>query len=327
MSIELSIIIVNWNSGDFLRRCVESIARNSPSVAYEIVIVDNASSDDSLSRVTSLGIPEVRCVRNTENAGFGKACNQAFALTSAPFIFLLNPDTEVTAGAIDTLLGSLSSDSRIGACGPRLLNADGSVQVTVWHCPHRVWEILLSQLKLYLLLPQPLRGEVLLGRHWRHDRKRTVPMLGGAAIMARREMIDAVGGFDERFHVYGEDNEWCWRIRRAGWQLVFEPAASFVHYAGQSATTRWTHLEKLRVQLEAEFMFEAGSMPRWRLVGNQLAHYSVDLIQKVWRRVRGIRHPEIELKTRIHREHLRRSLGLTRATTLPESQAIQPPGK
>jgi N-acetylglucosaminyl-diphospho-decaprenol L-rhamnosyltransferase len=99
-----------------------------------------------------------------------------------------------------------------------MLNPDGSVQTSVFFNPPRVWHTILSQLWLYRLLPPRIRGELLLGWHWSHDRERSVPMLGGAAILAKREMIEEVGGFDERFHMYAEDNEWCWRITKSNWR-------------------------------------------------------------------------------------------------------------
>jgi N-acetylglucosaminyl-diphospho-decaprenol L-rhamnosyltransferase len=314
VSVKLAIVIVNWNGGELLHRCLASVDQSPPNLAYEIVVVDNASTDGSREWLESLR-NRIRLIKNETNLGFGRAANQALTLTNAEIVLLINPDAEVPPGAIDTLIATLLSDNRIGACGPRILNADGSVQVSVWHNPARAWQILLSQMRLYLLLPQPLRGELLLGWHWKHDRKRTVPMLSGAAIMARREMIEEVGGFDERFHMYGEDNEWCWRVTRAGWQLVFEPAVTIVHHGGQSVQQRWTDAERLRIQLDAEYSFQEQVLPRWRLVVNQLANYFVDSVQKGWRRIRGIHHPRIELKTRIHGEQLRRSLGIGPAKT------------
>src|ERR1051325_9657322 len=207
MPYDLSIIIINWNGGRLLTRCVETIVSSAPKVSYEILVIDNASSDDSVDelRARDLVAPiiasdQLRIIFNSENRGFGAANNQAFALTDSPFVFLLNLDTEVPAGTIDTLIDKLKSDRTIGACGPRILNPDGSLQTSAFFSPPRVWHTVLSQLWLYRLLPRRIRGELLLGGHWQHDRERTVPMLGGAAIMARREMIEEVGGFDESFH-------------------------------------------------------------------------------------------------------------------------------
>ena len=315
MNTDLSIIIVNWNGGELLPRCVETIVSSQPSVTYEVVIIDNASTDDSLARLNASEAAvflssnqKLRIFNNTENRGFGAANNQAFALTDSPFVFQLNLDTEVHPGTIDTLMRTMHSDPKIGACGPKILNSDGSLQISAFFNPPRVWHTFLSQLKLYYLLPQRIRGELLLGKHWDHSRRRCVPMLSGAAILARRKMIDEVGGFDERFHMYSEDSEWCWRITRTDWKLMFVPEAVVLHHGGQSSMKRWSSDEKIRVMLEAGFYFEHRVLPRWRLAANQLANYLVVSAQIAGRSVRGIHIPELYLIKKLHREHLKRSL-------------------
>jgi GT2 family glycosyltransferase len=315
LNTELSIIIVNWNGGSLLRRCVETVVASEPHVTYEVVIIDNASADDSLAELqkSEVGVhlisnQQLRIFNNSENKGFGAANNQAFELTDSPFVFLLNLDTEVHPGAIDTLMRTIDSNPQIGACGPRILNPDGSLQISAYVNPPRVWHTVLSQLKLYYLLPPRIRGELLLGRHWNHDRQRSVPMLGGAAILARRQMIEEVGGFDERFHMYAEDNEWCWRITRSDWKLVFVPDSVVLHYGGTSSLKRWSSEEKLRVKLEAGFHFEHRVLPRWQLAANQLANYLVVSAQIANRQVRVIHIPELYLIREMHREHLKRSL-------------------
>jgi GT2 family glycosyltransferase len=315
LKVELAIIIVNWNGGELLRRTVESVIVSPPSIEYEVVVVDNASTDDSVAMLRTSNLAReltdrgrLRIIENSENRGFGPANNQAFSLTDAPLLFLLNPDTEVTAGSVDRLLATIQSNSRIAAVGPRLLNVDGSLQISVWRNPPSAWEILLSQLKLYLLLPRRFRGELLLGGHWDHNRERRVPMLSGAAILVRRIVIEEVGGFDERFHMYGEDNEWCLRILRAGWDMVFQPEAVILHHGAQSSLQRWTNLEKLHVQMEASYFFQQHSLPRRQLIANQIASYVTASGQHLWRRLRGVQSPDVKLARQIHWEHLQRSL-------------------
>jgi GT2 family glycosyltransferase len=312
---ELSIVIVNWNTGDLLRRCVASIVAAAPAIAYEIIVVDNASSDESLARLRGDGAAagviddgRLRIVENAENRGFGAANNQAFKLSHAAFVLLLNPDTLMVPGAIESLIGVLRSDPAVAACGPRLLNADGSLQISVWRNPLTAWEIVLSNLWLYRLLPRRIRGELLLGPHWDHDRRRQVRMLSAAALMVRRQAIDEVGGFDERFHMYAEDNEWCLRMARAGWRLVFEPAVVVRHDEAQSSLKRWSWMEKRRVQLEASFLFQRVSVPRWHLVANQLALLVTASMQRGWRQVRGVDTTEMAMVMRLHRRHLRQAL-------------------
>jgi GT2 family glycosyltransferase len=315
MPYELSIIIVNWNGGRLLSRCVETIVNSRPATSYEIVIVDNASEDDSLARLKSsellaplIANQQLRIFNNSENRGFGAANNQGFALTDSPFVLLLNLDTEVGPGTIETLMRTMQSDPTIGVCGPKILNADGTLQISAFFNPPRVWHTVLSQLKLYHLLPRRIRGELLLGRHWDHDRQRSVPMLSGAAMLARREMIDQVGGFDERFHMYSEDTEWCWRITRANWKLVFVPEAVVLHHGAESSKKRWSSQERLKVRLEAGFNFEHRVLPRWRVTVNQLTNYLIVSAQIAGRKLLGIRMSELYLVREIHREHLKRSL-------------------
>ncbi len=315
MPPELSIIIVNWNGGNLLRRCVETIVSSRPTTSYEVVIIDNASEDDSLDQLRSseplaplFASQQLRISNNSENRGFGAANNQGFALTNAPFLFLLNLDTEVRPGTIDTLMETIKSDSRIGVCGPKIVNTDGSLQISAFFNPPRVWHTILSQLKLYNLLPHRLRGELLLGRHWDHDRLRSVPMLSGAAMLARREMIDEVGGFNELFHMYSEDTEWCWRITKAGWKLMFVPDAVLLHHGAESSKKRWSEQERLKVRLEAGFNFEHTVLPRWRVAANQLTNYLIVCTQIAGRKLVGLSAPELYWVKEIHREHLKRSL-------------------
>lgn len=313
--IELSIIIVNWNGSNFLTRSVQSVINFPPSAEYEVVIVDNASTDDSLAHLraseagkllTNRG--RLRIIENTENRGFAAANNQGFAATQTPLLFLLNPDAEITANCIDRLMQTVSSDSRIGAAGPRILNADGSLQISVWRNPPAAWNIILSNLKLYSVLPQNLRGELLLGGHWDHNRERAVPMLGGAAMLVRRNVIEKVGGFDERFHMYGEDHDWCFRINRAGWLLIFQPEAIVIHQGAWCSLQRWTNLEKIRVQLEAHYLFQTQSLSRGRILANSLAYCLTLSTLHLWRRMRKIDAPQVKLALDVYWEHLKRTL-------------------
>jgi N-acetylglucosaminyl-diphospho-decaprenol L-rhamnosyltransferase len=314
MTIELSIIMVNWNGGELLRKCLKSIAETPPSLPYDIVLVDNASSDESVAWLRSAEVAALlpgialHVIENKDNAGFSRANNQAIAFSQAPLLFLLNPDTEVTAGAIDALVACLKSDGRIGACGPRLLNTDGSLQHSVWRNPPTAWEIVVSGVGIWRLIPRHLRGELLLGGHWDHATRRPVPMLFGAAVLARRTMIDQVGGLDERFHMYGEDDEWCLRITRAGWLLIFEPAASIVHHGGQFSLLRWDSSEKLRVKLNSSFDFQRRCLSRRQVMANLLAGSAVMMTQRLWRKLRRLPADDVKITQEMFWLELKRVL-------------------
>lgn len=304
MTPELSVIFVNWNGGELLRRAVESVEQHRPSVPFEIVVVDNASTDGSREWLRTLG-GRVRLVENDENLGFSKANNQGIRASAAPFVFLLNTDAEVRAGALDKLFETMLTDERAAAVAPRLVNPDGSLQPSVWRNPPTPWETLLSGLKLYRLIPQPARGRLLLGTFWDHAERRSVPMLPGTALLVRRRAIEDVGALDESFHMYFEDVEWSLRMTRGGWQLVFEPAAVVMHHGGQSALLRWGAGERWRVQLEASLKFQRKCLPAWKVRANLLAHYAVLLFERASRAARGLPADDVAMALKVYGGYLR----------------------
>ncbi|MDQ3652430.1 MAG: glycosyltransferase [Acidobacteriota bacterium] len=314
MPTELSIIIVNWNGSEFLRRCIESIAKAPPQVSYDIIVVDNASTDDSVRWLRSdeakmcLGKARLHVLENAENLGFSRANNQGIEHSKALFLFLLNSDTEVRPGAIDALIATLKSDERAGMCGPRLVNPDDSLQPSVYRNPPAAWEILLSGSRLYRLLPAGVRGELLLGGHWDHARRRRVPRLSGAAMMVKREVIDSVGGLDERFHMYGEDVEWCLRIARTGWLLIFEPDAIVMHHGSQSSRKRWDNLETERRIIDGQLRFQRYCLSRWRLISNLLASSAVASTAHTWRSIRGRSTDKTGMALGLYAKHLKEAL-------------------
>lgn len=258
MNPELSIIIVNWNGVDFLPSCLKSIAENPPGVEHEVIVIDNASSDGSPQWLASDEAKDIfpagcfRLIQSDSNLGFGRANNVAIDQTDSPFVFLLNPDTIVKPNAIDRLLRSLRSDDKVGAVAPRLLNVDGSLQPSVWTFPPTATKFLVEGLKLYHFLPKRIRGRWLLSAHWGHDARMEVQHVSGAALMVSRNMINEIGAFDPKFHMYGEDAEFCLRINRNHWKILFEPKAEIVHVGGQSAIQRWG--DETRLKEEAAFL-------------------------------------------------------------------------
>jgi N-acetylglucosaminyl-diphospho-decaprenol L-rhamnosyltransferase len=276
MSVELSIIIVNWNGIKFLPDCLRSIVENPPSLSYEIVMVDNGSTDGSFEWLKSGEVGKIlnganfTLLDNRENLGFGKANNLAVAQTDSPYVFLLNPDTIVKANAIDKLLETLRSSDKIGAVAPKLLNGDGSLQPNVWGFPPTPLSILVDGLKLYKFLPSKIFSRWLYRTHWNYAERIAVPIFSGAAIMAKREMIDKVGAFDEDFHMYGEDAEWCIRINRRGWKTFFEPEAEIYHLGGQSSMQRWGGVATRVKEEEAFIAFQRKCLPKYHVFFNLL---------------------------------------------------------
>ncbi len=248
MEPELSIIIVNWNGEKFLPDCLKSIADNPPSVSYEVIVIDNDSSDGSPQWLGSdepkRMFPEgnFNFIKSEENLGFGRANNLVIEQTKTPFVFLLNPDTIVKPGSIETLLETLQLDIRIGIAIPKVVDLNGVVQPSVWAVPTAT-KLIVEGLGLYRLIPRKLRGEWLLFRHWSYDKSRNVPLASGCAMMAKRKMIENVGTFDPAIFMYGEDLEWCYRMGANGWHIRFDPRAVIIHIGGQSSKSRWSLIE------------------------------------------------------------------------------------
>jgi GT2 family glycosyltransferase len=229
----LSIIIVNWNTSGITRNCLASIRRYAAALDCETIVVDNASADDSVARIRA-EFPEVRLIENTANLGFGRANNQAMRTARGRFFLLLNSDTLLIDGSLDRWLSLLDREPAIGISGCKLLFEDLRLLSSCSRFPSLRFAAL-EELMLYKLLPRRVRGELLLGGYWDHDRERDVDCVWGAAMMVRREVFAETGGFDERYFMYGEDLEWCMRVRDRGWRVTFTPETRIVHLDHRSS--------------------------------------------------------------------------------------------
>ena len=299
---ELAIIVVNWNGGELLKRCLNSVRTFPPGASFELLVVDNSSTDGSREWLETQ--TDVRLIKNAENVGFAKANNQAFKLSNARLFFLLNSDAEIHAQTLDTLIATIRSAKEIGVVGPRLLNPDGSLQPSVWPNPTTPFETLTNAFRLYKLMPKRVRAERLLGYHWDHSEQRKANLLSGAALLIKREVIDDVKGFDERFHLYGEDTEWCLRVVRGAWTILFEPAATVTHYGGASAAKRWTNLEKRRAEYLAFFQFQRLALSRRLVLGNLLSGIFIVSTQWFWRLLTLQSRDEPSMVAKLYRDEL-----------------------
>lgn len=226
----VSIIVVSYNTREMTLRCLRTLFANLGTLSVETCAVDNGSQDGSAAAI-ELHFPQVHLVRNEGNAGFGAANNCAMSLSRGRYLLLLNSDAFVGPGAIGELVDFLEKHPKVAVAGPRLLNADGSVQVSCFPFPTplRAW---VENLWLPRLLPHTSRlGDY---RTWAHDQERVVDWVVGACMLVRREAYEQVGGFDERFFMYSEEADWQRRMRDSGWQIAFTPAAAVQHLGGAS---------------------------------------------------------------------------------------------
>jgi GT2 family glycosyltransferase len=290
-SPEISIIIVNWNGAAFIEGCLRSIVENPPTDTFEIVVVDNASTDGSAEWLRSkecaellAGIPYI-LIEPGANVGYGPANNLAIERTASTFVLILNPDTRVLDVAIDRMADLLRSDERIGMVGPRLNYEDGTLQDSVSRQPETPLSILFEHFQLYRILPSRLYRNWLLGTHWPHDRRCTVPVIAGAVMMCRRRMINDIGAFDPTIHMYAEDLEWCVRAGRHGWLTYFEPSASVVHLRGKSTEQRWDESEHPLIQEAAMIYYENKTFSRSLNIANGITRVATMSVRRFWRKL------------------------------------------
>jgi GT2 family glycosyltransferase len=229
------VVIVNYNAGGFLRDAVESVVR-SPAVAH-VYVADNASTDESLDLLPRDQGKRLTVIRNDANLGFAAACNIGLKQATASNILILNPDCQVSDGAIERLITILRSADRVGMVGPHLLNPDGSEQaggrrrlptpsLVLFRAAavSGLGRFLSAQVPDFLLHEDPLPSSPI-----------EVEAISGACMMARREMIADVGPLDEQYFLHAEDLDWCMRAHRAGWKILFVPDAKVVHQKGVSS--------------------------------------------------------------------------------------------
>lgn len=226
---DFAAVIVNHETREPLRACLETVRCEGPG---EVVVVDNASTDGSAAMVRA-AFAEVRLVENGGNPGYGAGVNQGVAACRAPFILLLNSDTRVKPGALEALGRELERHPRAAVVGPLLLNPDGTRQPSCFPflTPFNV-------LVMNTYLNRIVRHAPLLRGRFRPVYSALpsgeVPWVKGAALAIRRAAFELVGGFDESYFLYAEEMDFCWRLRRSGWEVRFTPEAAVVHEEGAS---------------------------------------------------------------------------------------------
>ena len=230
--MDLSIIIVNWKSGAYVRKCLASIFACTEGPALEVIVVDNASFDDC-GAIVAREFPAVRFIQSDENIGFGRANNLGFQHSHGRVLLFLNPDTEVAGPAIRVLFEHLERLPRAGAVGCRLLNADRSVQTScVQSFPTILNQMLDSDFLRRRFPKSPLWGIAPLYAAGREPSE--VEAVEGACIMMRREVFASIGMFSPDYFMYTEDIDLCYKARREKWENYYVPEASIVHFGDGS---------------------------------------------------------------------------------------------
>lgn len=241
---ELSVIIVNRNGGDRLEECLASVEKDGAGKDWEVLVVDNASTDGS-PNIVARRFPSVKFVRNSENLGFAKANNQGLGLSRGEFVLFLNPDAVANPGSLSLLLEELRRDPGLGAVGPALFFDENAYQVSFGG--------------KVTFFREMARKSVLnawrKGRLRRLRRRRPVAWVSGACLMAGRRILQSIGGFDEKFFLYFEDIDLCYRIRTQGLRVIFLPEAQVFH-AGGASTAGVPYFSRLEYRKSQLYFYE-----------------------------------------------------------------------
>jgi GT2 family glycosyltransferase len=268
--VDVSVVIINWKSKEYLRRCLESVYANTRSVSFEIIVADNASFDGSLEMVER-EFPDVRFMQYRKNYGFGRANNLAARGATGSNILFLNPDTEILTDAIGGLSSFLQDNPRYGAVGCRLRNGDGSIQMTCARGFPTVRRQFNELAMLNRVFPWSSAFETVELRHWDHRDSRDVECISGACLMVRTDDFRELGGYDEQFFMYGEDVDLCYRMQVSGKPIRYLAGEQVTHFGGgSSAAAGETYKSALR-QREANYYFMRKHYGRLRSFGYRAA--------------------------------------------------------
>ncbi len=231
----LSVIIVTYNSAAEIGGCLQALIPQVTSINGEIIVVDNASTDDSIARVhhAARDFKALTVIKNRRNTGFSRANNQGLAVAEGEHIFLLNPDTEVQVGAVETLLNTLTGDDHWGAVAPQLLWPDGRIQKSCRRFPNH-WDVFTHVFALNSLWPKSRLFNGWKMGDFNHTCTAEVEQPAAAALLLRGSLFRELKGFDDQFPLFFNDVDLCRRIWMAGYKILFNPAARVVHYGGAS---------------------------------------------------------------------------------------------
>lgn len=231
---DVSIVIVNWNTHDLLRECLQSLREQAGAVDCQIIVIDNHSFDGSAAMVQR-DFPEVQVIANLANRGFAAANNQGIAIARGRYVLLLNSDTRVLDGAIAKVVAFADTHPRAGLVGCRTYFMDDTIQPNCFLFPSLL-NVALSLSRLGLVF----RRNRFFGRRrmtwWNYDSVREVEVIAGCFMLARREAICQVGPMAEDYFMYSEDTDWCWRFHKAGWRVMYTPEPVIIHKGRASSS-------------------------------------------------------------------------------------------
>ena len=233
----LTVIVVSYNTRDLTLAALRTLHATTRVTAFRTVVIDNASTDGSADAI-ALAFPQVELIRSTENLGFARANNVVAAAAQTEWLLLLNPDTEVHAGAVDALMAFARANPQAGIWGGRTVFPDGSLNIA--SCWNRItpWSVFCLAVGLRAAFPRSNLFDTEAIGHWKRDTVRHVDIVTGCFLLIRRELWEQLGGFDLRYFMYGEEADLCLRAARLGYRPMITPDAQIMHIVGAASPTR-----------------------------------------------------------------------------------------
>jgi N-acetylglucosaminyl-diphospho-decaprenol L-rhamnosyltransferase len=303
----LGVAVVSFNSRRHLSRCLGSLRDNPPPCPWEVVVVDNASSDGSADAVAE-GFPSVRLIRSSTNDGYGVAANRGARLLNTTHLLLLNPDAEVTPGALRALLDFSAAHPRAGVISPRLLLSDGQPQPSARRFLSPAL-LMLEATRLHLLLPRRARGRLMLGTYFQQNVTRRVPWVSGACHLIPHEAWNRVGPLTEETFCGFDDYDYCQRAWRAGYEVWLCAEATVIHHCSVAVRGRWSSWQVEELAIHNTYVVLDSHWPWWRVKAYGCAELVTWLLETARHLVRP-RH-EVAYLDEPYGRRLRRRLGLT----------------
>jgi N-acetylglucosaminyl-diphospho-decaprenol L-rhamnosyltransferase len=245
---ELSVIVASHNAREYIERCLDALSERG----RDLIVVDSASSDGTAEFVRER-FSNVQLVAMKQNRGYGAALNEGMAIADARYLLLMNGDAWPTPGAIEKLLEFAEREPRAGVVGPTLLNPDGTLQPSVRGFPTR-WRLATEYLFLRWFAPRSRALNAFYSAGFDHRSVRDAEFLVGAVLLVRREVLDEIGLFDTSFFMFNEEVDFCYRVREAGWRVVFYPGAEFVHVGGASTSLDWSRMYREQLRSHLRFL-------------------------------------------------------------------------
>ena len=279
-ALDLSIVVVNWNTRHVILDCLESILANLDRLSVEVIVVDNASTDGSAHAIGE-AFPQVNLIANETNRGFAAANNQAMRIARGKYVLLLNPDTVVLENVFEKALAYAEQHPDVGVVGCQVMESAEMIQRTCFRFPSPLNTFMWVSGALAWFPRSRVAGRAAYGPWDRHD-ERDVDVVSGMFMLVRSEAIQHVGLMDESFFVFAEEADWCYRFRKSGWRCVFAPVGRIIHVDGGSKSTEQASV-KMYVEIQRSLLlFHRKHLGRAQWLLTKLLFLTTMMTRLIW---------------------------------------------